>query len=455
MIGAQNPFDLNADKTLFSESDYFKRLENSKNNNLYLFTLSTEFYLNTNLPNLENHNGLYLPKGSGGITGFLFYYGNKYLTLSAEPQIFINKKFEIDVPEKKGVFGVLNDVPLKKNSNYHYNDIRNIGIKLKYQNHIIGYGNWNSWLGPGVHNSLTLSNNSKGFYHYFLETSGDLDLIKKIKYNLKYMVSDRMFNDFDNEYYLSILHFSLKHNLLEFGLNTSILSGGQDNIKWNQSDAINAVFNKQNAKYWDSFNVYYLLADFEASKLKLFIEIGFLNTSYINFDKNIYNDHAIGTNMGIRKYGAFGNSNTFFGIEYLRLAQGIYYDILPTPNWYDNVKYSYSSYLNRRWAAHSGSDSEDLLIFIGYKNSKVGFIYGLNYERHGITYNFPPEVKFETRYSIHYSFKNINLYINYENELFEHYGFVDNNTNVWSQTYNEGSLQATKTLLFTLEHYIR
>ena len=156
------------------------------------------------------------------------------------------------------------------------------------------------------------------------------------------MVSDRMFNDFDNEYYLSILHFSLKLNLLEFGLNTSILSGGQDNIKWNQSDAINAVFNKQNAKYWDSFNVYYLLADFEASKLKLFIEIGFLNTSYINFDKNIYNDHAIGTNMGIRKYGAFGNSYTFFGIEYLRLAQGIYYDILPTPNWYDNVKYSYS-----------------------------------------------------------------------------------------------------------------
>ena len=34
---------------------------------------------------------------------------------------------------------------------------------------------------------------------------------------------------------------------------------------------------------------------------------------------------------------------------------------------------------------------------MGYKDERKSFIYGLNYERHGVTYHFPPEVKFESR----------------------------------------------------------
>ena len=140
-----------------------------------------------------------------------------------------------------------------------------------------------------------------------------------------------------------------------------------------------------------------------------------------------------------------------FGFEYTRLVNSIYYDILPSPNWYDNIKYNYTTFNGRRWAAHSGADSDDLLIFIGYMNDRGSFIYGINYERHGVTHHFPPEVKFESRISTSFKFKNTFIYFNYENEYFEHYGFVDVNRNVWEETFEPGSIQRTQTLLISIE----
>ena len=42
----------------------------------------------------------------------------------------------------------------------------------------------------------------------------------------------------------------------------------------------------------------------------------------------------------------------------------------------------------------------------------------------------------------------------YENEYFEHYGFVDSNSNVWEETFEKGSLQRTNTILLTVERNI-
>ena len=53
-----------------------------------------------------------------------------------------------------------------------------------------------------------------------------------------------------------------------------------------------------------------------------------------------------------------------------KISQGSYYNILPTPNWYDNHSHNYSSYNERRWGAHSGSDSDDLLVFMGFIGKK-------------------------------------------------------------------------------------
>ena len=67
----------------------------------------------------------------------------------------------------------------------------------------------------------------------------------------------------------------------------------------------------------------------------------------------------------------------------------------------------------------------------------MSFIYGINYERHGVTFNFPPEVKLESRSHFTYKFKNLNISLIYENEYFEHYGFVDKNINVWTEAFEE------------------
>ena len=85
-------------------------------------------------------------------------------------------------------------------------------------------------------------------------------------------------------------------------------------------------------------------------------------------------------------------------------------------------------------------------------NNIVSFVYGLNYERHGVTYHFPPEVKYESKISASLRYNNTFIYFNYENEYFEHYGFVDVNRNVWDETFEPGSLQRTHTFLISVEH---
>ena len=45
---------------------------NKLNQNSFQITYNQYFHINTNLPNFENHNGFYFPKGSGSITSLLF-----------------------------------------------------------------------------------------------------------------------------------------------------------------------------------------------------------------------------------------------------------------------------------------------------------------------------------------------------------------------------------------------
>ena len=436
---------------IFSNS-YFNKILPASSNYRYLITFGQSIYLNTKLPNLENQNGYYFPKGYGHISSLLLQYNYKFLSLSIEPVIISKKEYKISLPVKDKYYSVLNDVII--DNNYEPNLFRNTGIQLNYSGFSAGFGNWSQWWGPGIHNSLVLSNNAQGFYHYYAGTYGYQQLINKISYKFKYIVSDNMKNFSGNDYYFSAYFLNIKYNIFEFGLSRTILSGGYSDLPWTLSDAIKVLVNNKNTKYWDIINEFYLLADFSESGLEIFLDIGFPNRSYAGRDPEIYSNHSMGSNLGLRKKGAFGLEKLLFGFEYTRLLQGVYYNILPTSNWYDNIKYNYSSYKSRRWAAHSGSDSDDFLVFIGYKDEDKSFIYGLNYERHGITYHFPPEVKLESRINVSYKRKNTEIHIIYENEYFEHYGFVDSNKNVWEETFEDGSLQRTQTFLISIKHWL-
>jgi len=409
-------------------------------------------YYNNNYPNLENHNGLYLPKGSGTISSFLMHYKGKYFIFSAEPHILDSREYSVSLHEKKNIFSVLNDVPLDDEYSTNVNNFRNTGLILYYSGLSLGYGNWDQWWGPGIHNSLVMSNNAEGIPHYFFGTMDYQPLIRDLEYYFKYIVSDAMMNDHGSEYFLSAYFFNLRYNNIELGKSRHILNGGYSDLTWSLNDALNVLITQKNMKYWDQINDYFISANFPASGLVLFLELGFPNRSYDEREPDVYSDHAKASNLGLRKYGAFGIKELMFGFEYNRMVQGIYYNILPTPNWYDNIKYNYSSYKGRRWAAHSGADSDDFLVFFGYMTNRASVVYGLNYERHGVTHHFPPEVKFESRISASFKYNNTLLYLNYENEYFQHYGFLDVNKNVWEETFEPGSIQRTNTLLISIEH---
>jgi len=414
------------------------------------FSYFQTFYLNTNLPNLENKNGFYFPKGYGAISGFSYKYQNDIFFISLNPNIINQRVYNVQLPNKNFSFSVLNDVPKKS----YYSGLRlvNSGVKIKIPAFYLGFGNWNHWWGPGIHNSLVLSNNSEGFKHILIENPYYVNITKNLKYKLKYIVSERIQNKLHNSFYFTGLFINLKIKNIELGFSKNILSGGYDNIDWGGVDPYFVPITNKKIKYWDYIQDYYILAHFPNSKLDIFIEFGFPNRVINNTNNNEYSEHALGSNLGIRKNSAFGIDNILFGLEYTRLVQSIYYNILPSPNWYDNALYNYSSYKNRRWAAHSGSDSDDLLVYLGYKGENKSAIYGLNYERHGVNYNFPPEIKLESRFI--FSIKNQNntiITINYEYEYFKHYGFVDSNENVWAEDFESGSIQNSKTLLFVIE----
>ncbi len=373
-----------------------------------------------------------------------------FISASSEIQISRKNIFPIDLPTKQNLFSVLNDVPLNE-KNAIPNNFRNSGLALHYSGFSLGYGNWDQWWGPGIHNSLVMTNNTIGIPHYFFETSDYKKIAKNLYYYLKYTFSDGMANDFNKKYFLSSYYLKFRYKNLVFGKSKQILSGGNKDLLWTIGDASKVIITGKNMKYWDQINDYYIKIKFPESKLIVFLELGIPNRSFNDRDLTSYYDHGMASNIGFRKHSAFGNNKLIFGLEYTRLVQGIYFDSLPTPNWYDNIKYNFSSFHGRRWASHSGSDSDDLLIFSGYIDKNKSLVYGINFERHGVTYHYPPEIKFESRISISYKLNKLKFYLDYENEYFRHYGFIDSQPNIWEQSYEPKSIQRTQTLLLYIE----
>ena len=450
-IFSQDLLSTNFTKSIFHSfygSHYFNNSKKSKPFNL-LFLQSA--YINTNLPNFENNNGYLIEKGYGFYQSINFKYSSDYASLHIGPTINIKKKYDLDVPDKFKSFSALNDVNVLKKNKHIF---KNTGLKIYGLGLSLGYGNWNRWIGPGIHNSLIFSNNSEGFYHYYLSTRGYKKLSKNLLFKFDFILSDKIKNLYNINYFISIFHFNFKYKNLQLGLSRHITSGGYRDIKWSLTDASLVQFTHRNIRYWDIINHYYFIITDPINSLKIFIEIGFPGQNYLEKDFNTNWDNGIGSNIGFQKLGIFDIKNMIFGFEYTRLLQGSSYNTSPSSIWYDNIKYDYSSYNGRRWAAHSGSDSDDLLIFTGYLDLFKSLIIGINYERHGVTYRFPPEVKLEHRLSAHYKFDKLTFFLEFENEFYEHYGFTDINRNVWDQTFEPGSLQNTKTLLFTIEYLL-
>ena len=410
-----------------------------------------KLFMNSNLPNFENMDGITLLKGYGSLHSFYIKAKHKNIDLQLEPQFSFNRVFKNSIKAKNADhFSVLND----RSENLSFQEMKNFNLSANIKTLSFGFSNKNMWWGPGIHNSLILSNNSYGFYNYYFETKNNNQIIDSLKYSFKYLVSYPMKNYYNNSYYLTGAFLKINYSKIEFGLGKTIISGGYDNISWSGMDAALVMVSKINILKWDQIVDLYIQYRSEKNGLYIFAEYGFPNRNFNSVNTNIYYDHQLASNIGFRKYGAFNNKNLLIGIEYTRIIQGRYYNIMPTSNWYSNHLYNYHSFREKRWAAHSGADSDDMLLLLGYLDGNNSIVYGINYERHGITYNYPPEIKFESRISISKSLNSILLRIDYESEFYRHYNFVDSNNNVWTENFEFGSIQRTKTLLFSLYYTI-
>ena len=132
--------------------------------------------------------------------------------------------------------------------------------------------------------------------------------------------------------------------------------------------------------------------------------------------------------IGFRDYGIGKKENWVYGFEWTNMM--LTYTIRHrggsgTPGWYDRTLYNFSSLNNRRWGAHSGTDSDDWLLYFGFLSNKILFIPAINYERHGIVSHRPAEVKLEFRLDIRYNYMKswFGIYFEMQKEMF--LGFPD------------------------------
>ena len=169
---------LSEKKTLFLTSKVEKKSFN--------IAFSTNFFLNTSHSNLENLNGKFAPKGLSNYSSLLFIYQNDNLFFSIEPQIAMNEEYPVKLPEKVEPFK-LSPVNLKGSTP---NRLINTGFYINKWGIKLGYGNWNRWSGPAIHNSLMMSNNSDGIPNYFISSSQPIKLLKNLYFNYKYSIYD-------------------------------------------------------------------------------------------------------------------------------------------------------------------------------------------------------------------------------------------------------------------------
>jgi len=446
-----------------------------------------ENYFNNNAPNQENMGNRYFQKGVGSFHSYKIALNRKFFFLSAEPYMlnvsnktiiepiypnyYTGQNQVIRPSERPGGFKWLNDRQLDLGSEFKSSGIREFQLYLKYKGFLTGIANVNRWWGPGMHTSLVMSNNAPGFPHYFLGLNDLSIFTNKIKFNFNYMVGE--VGSFERPYYFTGVIGTLTHispeNDITLGVTRTYVSGGiklDGKRQWELKDAAFLpaegllLTSKKDLWYtegkgtdrWDQVMTFIVQGNFRPSNLQIFFEIGFNDHLHNLYELRSHWDVSAAYLYGVRKKGLFGVKNIVFGVEYLDLIQRTFSDHRgTTASWFDEDLYKNNTYLGRRWSAHSGSDSDDFYLFLGYEGRNWTILPAFNYERHGVVYHFPPEVKLELRLSLIYRYNNWVFDLYYENEYFENIGFVNSNDNVWLNNPILSSIRRTNTLIFKIQ----
>lgn len=446
LLTEKKMLDKNSDSILLITRPVFRSVDMHNN---WSLKIRSEFFYNSSAPNLENMSDRWIGKGVGFFSSINVAYRSRYLAISAEPYYFINQNDDYYEPQSKAKFSVLNDNRPHAESPYIAYGIRELQIYANYKGIGAGFSNSNMWWGPGLHTSTTMTNNTSGFGHIFLGT------IEEKRYK-KWGFSGRyIFSKFDKKskyepYYTAAVFGASYYSdpTISIGIVREALTGGthaavlRDSVKW--QDAALSIFkgiflsdDPSDYSADDHAGTAYISVFFNKSKLNVFFEIGRTDLSSNLGSLLVYPDHAIATNVGFRKYGLFGNENLFFGCEYFQNINSRSSHRIQSGDWYDRGSYEFNSYNGRRWAAHSGSDSDDLLLMFGWLDDNITILPSFNYERHGVRYdkgnrmifdqlnNKLPETKLEFRIDLRYKYKAYKLNLYYEREVTLNLEFSD------------------------------
>ena len=400
-----------------------------------------ETYLNDDVPNQENMDVRYFSKGISHFNSLQLALNSPYVVLMAEPYILKNTTFSVNAINRSDVFSVLNDKPISPDKG----NFRNLLAFIHYKGLGIGWHKGNRWWGPGIHSSLQMTNNT---YPMPAQIIGTINEIRIKQFGFYFMHTFSKINDkkgIEAKYYTSLNGSISWHGplLLTAGFSRNYLTGGvlYAGYNWNEKDARKIVFeglftsDLLENEYtigghdeWDQTLSGYLTITLPERNLKLYAEVGFNDNRMFFADFLSQPDHSMATIFGVRDYGIDKNKNWIWGFEWLNMM--ISYTSRHRGSggsapWYEEELYDYSTYFGRRWGAHSGADSDDWYLYIGYLSEKLMIVPAFNYERHGIVSHRPAEVKLEFRLDSRYKYKNYWFGIYFEKQFEAFLGFPD------------------------------
>lgn len=412
-------------------------------------------YYNDNAPNLENTGEIWVGKGGTTFSSLHASIISKYFLFSIEPYFTAsqNKDFEnYHVVRNRSVsdeivrkYYVLNDGPGRGQGAFHRYGIREFQAYVHYEGLAAGLGNNAMWWGPGVHTNLSMTNNTTGFPYFMLGT------LRPVRYRNLGIQARYVFSKLDknaNEPYFTAVMGELiyySEPTISLGVTRTFLSGGSgsdESVSWVDAALLPfESFLKEKlaeqtglAEPGDDKDqtVSLFLSMLFDNGLKLFLEYGWNDHRWDWYDLRAHPDHSGASVIGFRKYGLFNHQELMFGFEYAKLVKTPFYPLRGTPDWYGRPLFDYSTYDGRRFAAHSGSDSDDMYLYVGYVKPDWSILAAFNYERHGVVYSVQlledtnshqfPETKLELRLDYRHNFKFGRIYVYYEYDFAENLG---------------------------------
>ena len=165
--------------------------------------------------------------------------------------------------------------------------------------------------------------------------------------------------------------------------------------------------------------------------MKIYFEIASDDNRGNLIDLKAHWDHTLGYVLGFRKYYNINNYNIFIGSEYLSTKKSntskFYREY--TNNFYAREFFNFFSFKGRRIGAHSGSNSDDLIIMTGLEKNNRRILVSYNQQRHGIKTFEYPELKSEYIITISKKLSDQHsVFLSLEYEHIQNFGFIKEKT---------------------------